>query len=122
ILLSLIFLIVVAIEFKAPIVSAQEVAGSIKGFVKDQNGAVVAGATVTAINQQRNYTTATDQDGVYSFVSLPPGSYIVTATASGFGTTELDNVSVELGRAVSVNLELQVGVIGETVNITRSQE
>jgi hypothetical protein len=122
ILLSLIFLIGAVIEFKAPIVSAQEVAGSIKGVVKDQNGAVVAGATITAVNQQRNYTTATDQDGIYSFVSLPPGSYIVTATASGFGTIELDNVSVELGRAISVNLELQVGAIGETINITSSQE
>src|SRR5262249_47942029 len=49
-------------------------------------------------------------------------AYKISAAASGFGTTELDNVVVELGRTLRVNMELQVGAMNEVVNIDSSRE
>src|SRR5262245_5429215 len=88
--------------------SVQEVAGAIRGVMKDQNGAVIVGAVVTAVNQQRSYTVETNKDGVYLFASLPPGSYKVSATAAGFGLTELENVVVELGRSTEADIEMRI--------------
>jgi hypothetical protein len=99
-------------------VFAQELTGSIKGTLRDESGAIIADANVVAINSQRKYETKADQDGVYSFASLPPGTYTITVTAPGFGRTEKENILVELGRTLQVNMELRVGEIGEVVTIT----
>jgi outer membrane receptor protein involved in Fe transport len=119
---TLLFLSLFLILLGGRIVIAQEVTGSINGVVRDQSGAVIAGATVTAANQQRRFTATADQDGSYSFTSLPPDAYKISAAAPGFGTTELDNVVVELGRTLRVNMELQVGAMNEVVNIDSSRE
>src|SRR3981081_4403267 len=68
--------------FAAPV--AQEITGSIQGEVKDQAGAVVPNATVTAASAQRNFKATTDKEGLYRFNSLQPGVYTVTASAKGF--------------------------------------
>ena len=100
----------------------QEVTGSIQGTVKDPNGAVVSGAVVTATSAQRSYKATTNDDGQYNLPALLPGVYSVTATGSGFGTTRRDDVTVELGRTLQVNFDLQVSTKGETVTVTASDE
>lgn len=102
--------------------ASQEVTGSIQGEVKDQAGAVVPNATVTATNDQRSYKATTNADGSYRFNSLQPGVYSVTATAGGFGTTKVDNVTVEIGRTFNVVLELKPAGASETVTVTGSSE
>ncbi|HND20263.1 MAG TPA: TonB-dependent receptor, partial [Acidobacteriota bacterium] len=97
---------------------AQEVSGSIKGVVRDQTGAVVAGATVTAKNAQRTYEATTDASGNYTFANLQPGTYTISATASGFTTYEVSDLSLELGRTLQVNMDLKAGGQDEIVNVT----
>src|SRR6185436_7134987 len=80
----------------------QETTGGLQGTVKDQNGAVVPNATVTATGQQRTYTETTNGSGDYVFAALLPGVYAVEAQASGFGPLRRENVTVELGRAIQV--------------------
>ena len=72
--------------------------GTLKGFVRDAQNAPVAGATVTAINTATKaaLTATTGADGSYS-LSLPPGSYSVTAMASGFAAPSV-TVEVVAGR------------------------
>src|SRR6185436_6698073 len=119
------FLLLLALLVGSAVVTpvfAQEVTGGIKGIVKDETGAVIAGASITASNPQRTYEVTTGSDGQYSFTSLPPGLYRVSAAAAGFGKTEIDNILVELGRTLQVNLDVKVGQVGEVVNITSSDQ
>jgi outer membrane receptor protein involved in Fe transport len=72
-------------------VSAQiNAQSSISGSVKDQNGDVVSGATVTLQSSQSRVglTTATDRDGEFSFKGLPTGDYNLRVLAHGFSTYE----------------------------------
>ncbi|MGA7288602.1 MAG: carboxypeptidase-like regulatory domain-containing protein, partial [Terriglobales bacterium] len=68
------------------IVLAQAGRGSISGVVSDASGAIVKGANVTALSQATGVTvhTVTSDAGLYSFVSLNPGLYIVTGSQKGF--------------------------------------
>src|SRR5882762_10034453 len=84
----------------------QETTGNIRGTVKDPNGAAVPNAAVTATNTQRSFTTTTDSAGTYEFQQLPPNRYTVSATASGFAEVKREDVPVELGRTLQVNLDL----------------
>jgi Carboxypeptidase regulatory-like domain len=62
---------------------------SVKGTVYDAQGGVVPRATVSLENHSTGFSrpAKTDGQGVYEFVQIPPGVYIITSTASGFGTT-----------------------------------
>src|SRR5439155_13508104 len=100
----------------------QETTGNIRGTVKDPNGAVVLNATVTATNPQRSFTTTTDGQGLYEFMQLLPGIYVVSVTASGFGEVKREDIPVELGRTLQVNLDLAVAGTSANVNITANEE
>lgn len=102
--------------------AAQEVTGNIQGEVKDQNGAVVPNATVTASAGQRTLTATTDSKGEYRFSNLQPGVYTVSVTAGGFSELKRENITVELGKTLQVNLDLQAGGTKEVVTVTASQE
>ncbi|MBS1867805.1 MAG: carboxypeptidase regulatory-like domain-containing protein, partial [Acidobacteria bacterium] len=67
--------------------SAQEITGDLRGIVHDSSGGVVAGATVTVVNTERNVTVRTlktGADGSYIAPYLPVGKYEVVVQASGF--------------------------------------
>ena len=94
--------------------------GRIAGTVKDQNGAVVVGANVTitslATADERNVTTETE--GNFVVPLLPPGTYRVRITASGFSPELFDSVRVVITEITTVNAELAVaGLNGETVTV-----
>jgi len=101
---------------------AQETTGNIRGTVKDPNGAAVPNATVTATNPQRSYTTTTDGAGMYEFMQLPPSRYVVSVAAAGFGEVKREDVPVELGRTLQVNLDLAVAGASANVNVTANEE
>ena len=58
----------------------------VSGTIRDNNGAVVPGATVKLLNTATGFerTTTTSNDGIYSFASVPPATYTLEVTASGF--------------------------------------
>src|SRR5262245_18206950 len=100
----------------------QEVTGNVQGAVKDQTGAVIGGAIVTATSEQRSYKATTNDVGQYNLTALQPGVYVITATGTGFTTLKRENVTVELGRTLQVNFELQASAMSEAVVVTSSDE
>lgn len=94
--------------------------GSISGLISDPSGAIVNGAQVTALNKATGVVlhTVTSKAGVYSFVSLNPGLYVVTATQKGFESVAQDNVLVTVDQATTVNISMRVGSVTETVTVS----
>lgn len=94
--------------------------GSIQGTVQDQSGAVISGATVTAVDPQTGYTATqrTSAQGLYVLPSLPPAKYKVTVVSPSFKTLVQDNVTVDALTVVSLNLQLQVGESSQTMVVS----
>lgn len=104
---------------------AQEITGSIVGTVKDANGAVVKGATVTMTDAQKKVvvrTSTTNDDGFYSVPNLPVAVYDVTFEASGFKKQLANNVQLDVGQRRTLDVSLETGSISETVTIEASQQ
>jgi len=98
--------------------------GGINGVVTDPSGAVVAGAQVTAQSDTTGVaqSTVTTGSGLYSFVSLTPGSYHVTAVHKGFETVVRDNITVSVDQVSTVNIALQVGSVNQVVTVTSTTD
>jgi carboxypeptidase family protein/TonB-dependent receptor-like protein len=96
--------------------------GRILGTVTDQTGGVVSGATVTIIDKDRGVarTLTTDDAGEYNAPSLIPGTYIVRAEAKGFKRLERQNVVLEVGKEIRVDLTVQPGEQIQTVTVTEA--
>lgn len=103
----------------AMITSAQSATSSLSGIVTDQNGAVVAGATVTAINPSTNLQrrTTTDSAGKYFIAQLSPSTYSLRIEAQGFSSVEIQRIEINVADQRVVNIELKVGTVGGTVQI-----
>jgi hypothetical protein len=101
---------------------AQAGRGSISGLVADSSGAVIPGASVTATNMATGskLSTRTTGAGLYTFVSMPPGIYDVSATAKGFDTVVQKNVHVTVDQAASLNLSLRVGQVTQVVTVSEA--
>jgi Carboxypeptidase regulatory-like domain/TonB dependent receptor len=98
----------------------QAVYGSIIGTVTDPQGAAVANATVTVIDQRKGTsdTTTTNESGNYSVTHLIPDVYTVRVESKGFKITEQKDVIVSADAASDVPLQFQVGGTSETVEVT----
>jgi hypothetical protein len=99
---------------------AQEGA-TLAGVVKDTSGAVLPGVTVEASSPaliERVRSTVTDGAGQYRLVGLRPGTYSVSATLTGFNTFKRDNIEVSGTGVVTINVDLRVGAIEETVTVS----
>ena len=99
---------------------AQQTTGHITGRVLDAQGAAVPGATVTARNQATGFTRTvpTDEEGVYRLQALPVGNYDLVTELSGFSTVEQKGIIVNVGQTISVDFELRVTAVAETVTVT----
>lgn len=97
---------------------AQVTTGQISGKVTDPSGAVVQNASVTAINLNTNSTreATTDGEGNFAFQLLPPGTYRITVTYSGFQPTNIKAV-VNITQTTTVNISLSVQAVGDTVTV-----
>lgn len=88
-----------------------DVYGSISGVIRDNSGNPLPGVTVTATAPAlpKARETVTENSGNYSFQNLPPGTYVVTATLAGLGTTRSSAV-VSVDKDTAVNLALTPSV------------
>jgi len=95
------------------------VSGDVTGIVSDPSGAVVPNATVTIKNNGTGQTQSATSNaaGVYRFSLLSPGSYTVTGSAQGF-QNKSQVVTVAVGQAATLNLQLPVGSSSQTVEVT----
>src|SRR6476659_2634188 len=98
----------------------QSNAADLQGVVRDQSGAVVNGATVTARNPGTNVskTTTTNSDGEYLIVNLTPGDYEVTVEAPNFKKAVLPAVTLTVGQRADLDIALEVGQVSEVVTIS----
>jgi hypothetical protein len=110
------FLLVLA---SLTVVVAQSTTGRLSGTVATTDG-VVPGATVTAKDNAtgKEQTTTTNDSGEYSFPQLEFGTYTVTITAAGFKTFVANEVKVDVGREYTLDRQLEVGNVQETVTVT----
>jgi len=94
--------------------------GAIAGSIQDPSGAVVPGATVTAVNVATNVRTTrtTTSSGDYNITPLSVGTYTVTVSAVGFQGYRQENITVDALATVTLNMKLSVGQASETVTIT----
>jgi hypothetical protein len=94
--------------------------GTIQGRVTDAQGAVLPGVTVTATSAAliQPQTTVTSDTGNYRFPAVPPGSYEVSYELGGFNTLRRSGISITLGFTATVNVELALATLQETVTVS----
>jgi hypothetical protein len=94
---------------------------ALAGVVKDSSGAVLPGVTVEATSSvllEKARSAVTDATGLYRIPDLPPGKYGVTFTLTGFATVKREDVEVTGGGVVSINADMKVGSVSETITVT----
>ena len=95
--------------------------GAIAGLVTDASGAVLPGVTVEAASPaliEKVRSVVTDGTGQYQIVNLPPGAYTVTFTLGGFNTLKREGVALTGNFTATVNGDLRVGALEETITVT----
>src|SRR5688572_15653941 len=93
---------------------------TLAGIVRDTSGAVLPGVTVEAASPaliEKVRSAVTDGTGQYQLVDLRPGTYSVTFSLSGFRSARREGVEVSGGGVITVNGELSVGGVTETIVI-----
>lgn len=94
--------------------------GSISGEVKDAQGGVLPGVTVTATSpaQIGSLTAVTNEAGLYRFPAVPPGEYRLAYDLAGFQASVRDGIRITLGFNAQVNVTLNVATLQETVTVS----
>src|SRR6516165_5233216 len=94
--------------------------GEITGTVVDPSGAGVPNSVVTLTNTATNAirNTETNQQGLYTFPSMPPGFYNVKVEHPGFKTASTNNVEVQVQQSLRLDMTLQVGQVSESVEVS----
>ncbi len=96
--------------------------GTISGTVQDQSGAVIAGASVKAVNPATNFSreTTSATNGFYRFDQLPVGTYSISAEAAGFKKSVTQNVALSVNDALTLDVKLEVGQVSEVVTVSEA--
>ena len=117
-------LMVTAAILVASVIAQAQTTGSLTGTITDQNDAVVAGATVTLHSNVAagERSVVTDSNGKFDFQALLPGTYSISVEASGFKKAIAREISVSVNLNTQVNVQLEIGLAGESVTVTASQE
>ena len=110
--------------FALPAIGQSTSTGSLSGTVTDPKGAVVAGATVTVKNTGTNqeFSTQTNNGGAYNIPTLSSGVYTATITAAGFKQSAVTDIKIDVGKASTINVELEIGSANETVTVVGGGE
>src|SRR5215813_4463364 len=91
-------LVITLIATNAAFAQARADAADLRGYVRDQQNAVITTATVTARNPATNksYTTTTNSDGFYQLLNLTPGEYDLTVEAPSFKKAVLPALRISM--------------------------
>lgn len=100
--------------------AGQATTGQILGQVTDPTGAVLSGATITVIDEEKGvtFTGRSGASGDYAVLSLPPGIYSVAASAPGFAETKFTHVVIAIDQHLALNFKLKVGNVSSVVSVT----
>src|ERR1700722_10066312 len=99
--------------------SAQEIAGSMRGTILDASGGAVSGGQVSAIQTETGLvrTTTTDSQGGYVLVELLVGHYRLEAQAKGFKKYVQEGIALDVNQIATVVVRLAVGIPTEEVRV-----
>ena len=104
------------------VLGSTQVSGqTLAGTVRDTSGAVLPGATVEASSPaliEKTRTAVADGNGQYQITNLPPGTYSITFSIPGFSTLVREGVELSGGGVTSINADLRVGAVAESVTVT----
>jgi hypothetical protein len=112
--------IVTSVVFSLLLPAGLYAQASITGVVRDNSGAVLPGVTVDVASPaliERVRTAVTDGTGQYRVVDLRPGVYSVTFGLTGFSTVKRDGIELSGSFTATVNADLQVGNVAETITV-----
>ena len=103
---------------------SQSGSSSVRGIVTDPQGNPVAGANVTLSSPEKSFSRSqvTNADGAYSFKPIPPGVYRVEVEMKGFKKAVISNVQALVDTGLDANVQLEVGTVTETVNVSSAGE
>src|SRR5258708_36406027 len=98
---------------------AQDPNATVTGRVLDPSGAVVPGTQVRVINDATNieYSTVTNDAGIYSIPSVSPGKYHIQVSRNGFKNMVKPNVLLHVQDALTINFTLEIGAASESVTV-----
>src|SRR5579871_2434205 len=94
---------------------------TLAGVVKDSSGAVLPGVTVEAASPaliEKTRTAITDGTGQYRVTELPPGTYSVSFSLTGFSTVKRQDVEVTGAGVITINADMKVGSVAETITVS----
>src|SRR5712691_8807606 len=106
------------------LVYAQVATTSLHGTVYDPKGAVLSQASVTIESRATGFSrsTKTDGQGVYEFVQIPPGTYSVTTSSTGFATTKINDLQLLVNSPATQNFTLGVATSATVVEVQGQTE
>src|SRR5262245_23439568 len=101
---------------------AQTGTSSITGSVTDSSGGALPGVDVTLINPETGarLDAVTNENGIYRFASLPPGSYRIEAMLPSFMPISRGPLTLQVSQTLAIDLTLQVDQVNETVQVTEA--
>jgi Carboxypeptidase regulatory-like domain len=93
--------------------------GTVSGILTDPSGAIIQGAKITLLDEQKGYkfTTTSSNEGRYLFASIPPGSYTVTAEMEGFEKTVRTHIRLNVSENPTANLTMKIAGGSQTVEV-----
>jgi hypothetical protein len=111
-------LLILSLLCVAPTI-AQSPNATINGIVLDPSGAAIAGAQVVVVNDATGvqYTAKTNGEGIYVVPNLPPGSYRIQVSNSGFKTIIKPDIVIHVQDAIAINFTLPIGAASEIVTV-----
>jgi hypothetical protein len=97
---------------------------TVRGTVKDPQGNVVAGASVTlsSLGTNQSRTTTTSDNGIYVFDFIQVGDYLLEVEAKGFKKSRVTDVHALVSKATSIDVQLEIGNVAETVTVASGTE
>ncbi len=113
--------VLVVCSVALPSTALAQGSSGIAGAVRDSSGAVLPGVTVEASSPaliEKVRSVVTDGEGQYRIVGLPPGVYAVTFSLPSFSTFKREGVELAASFTATVNVELRVGTLEETVTVS----
>ncbi len=109
-----------SIPLFSALLQGQETRGSLNGRIYDGQSSVIVGARVVVTHTDTNTSTTleTNESGYYEAPLLIPGNYKITASAAGFKTTVRGRIALQVGQTTSIDIQLDLGAVAETVVVT----
>ncbi len=104
-------------------VSFAQTTGNLSGIVTDNNGAAIAGATVSVVSIENNAerSVTSNEEGFYSVQQLQPGNYRIKITQAGFKVSQIETLPLAVGQTRELNVALETGEVSAVIDIVSSE-